>query len=192
MKRIVLTYGLIAGLIVSAFMATSMLTLAGDASFEHGATAMIVGYLGMLISFAFIFVAVKAYRDKENGGLISFGKAFRIGLFISLIASTIYVITWAVVYHTWLPNFMEQYCAAEIRKASTSLSGPALQAKIAEINQGKEMYAKPLGYTLMTYAEILPVGLLVSLVAAAILKRRSRPSISQRSTTAVPAHEADL
>jgi hypothetical protein len=176
MKRIVLTYGLIAGLIVSAFMSTSMLIM-GDGDSEHGAGAMIVGYLSMLISFAFIFVAVKAYRDKENGGLISFGKAFRIGLYISLIASTLYVMVWAIVYHTWLPNFMDNYCAAEIRKASASLSGPALDAKIAEINKGKEMYATPLGFLLFTYAEILPVGLLVSLIAALILKRKGKPQV---------------
>jgi hypothetical protein len=186
MKRIVLIYGLIAGAIVSAFMSTSMIIMSKDPNAEHGAGAMVVGYLSMLISFAFIFVAIKAYRDKQNGGLVSFGKAFRIGLYISLIASTIYVITWAGVYHTWLPNFMENYCAAEIRNAQASLSGPALQAKISEINKAKELYATPLGFTLFTYAEILPVGLIVSLVSALILKRRERRVVvAPTQTTAV-------
>ena len=92
MKKLVLTYGLIAGAVVSAFMAISMMGIADDPS-KIGAGSMVVGYLGMLIAFAFIFVAVKNYRDKQNGGVVSFGKAFSIGLLIALIASVMYVIT---------------------------------------------------------------------------------------------------
>lgn len=172
MKRIVITYGLIAGAVVSAFMSTTMLLTANDEKLHTGASSMVIGYLGMLISFAFIFVAIKSYRDKQNNGLISFGKAFGMGLLIALIASTIYVITWAIVYKSFLPNYMDRYCAAMINEAKASLSGPALQAEIDDINKAKEMYATPLGFILFTYAEILPVGILVSLIAALVLKRK--------------------
>ena len=172
MKRIVIIYGLIAGAVVSAFMSTTMLIAASDEKVHTGASSMVVGYLGMLISFALIFVAIKSYRDKQNNGVISFGKAFGIGLLISLIASTLYVITWAIVYQNFLPDYMDKYCAAMIEQAKASLSGSALQAEIDEINKAKEMYATPLGFTLFTYAEILPVGILVSLIAALVLKRK--------------------
>ena len=172
MKRIVIIYGLIAGAVVSAFMSTTMLIAASDEKVHTGISSMVVGYLGMLISFALIFVAIKSYRDKQNNGVISFGKAFGIGLLISLIASTLYVITWAIVYQNFLPDYMDKYCAAMIEEAKTSLSGSALQAEIDEINKAKEMYASPLGFTLFTYAEILPVGILVSLIAALVLKRK--------------------
>jgi hypothetical protein len=172
MKRIVIIYGLIAGAVVSAFMSTTMLIAASDEKVHTGASSMVVGYLGMLISFALIFVAVKSYRDKQNNGLISFGKALGMGLLISLIASTLYVITWAIVYQNFLPDYMDKYCAAMIEQAKASLSGSALQAEIDEINKAKEMYATPLGFTLFTYAEILPVGILVSLIAALVLKRK--------------------
>lgn len=173
MKRTVLVYGLIAGAVVSAFMTTTMLLAANNPDVHTGASSMVVGYLGMLIAFAFIFVAVKSVRDKENGGAISFGKAFGVGLLIALIASTLYVATWAVVYNAFLPDYMNRYCAAMIREAQATLSGPALQAKIDEINGAKEVYATPWGFTLFTYAEILPVGLVVSLVAALVLKRKT-------------------
>ncbi len=172
MKRIVLTYGLIAGAVVSIFMTTTMLIADRQETVDTGASSMIVGYLGMLISFAFIFVAIKSYRDKENGGVVSFGKAFSIGLLISLVASTLYVITWAFVYNNFLPHYMDRYCAAMIQKANAALSGPALQAEIAGINKAKETYATPLGFTLFTYAEILPVGILVSFIASLVLKRK--------------------
>jgi hypothetical protein len=173
MKRTVIIYGIIAGAVVSAFMSTTMLIAANDEKVHTGASSMVLGYLGMLISFTFIFVAIKSYRDKQNNGIISFGKAFKMGLLIALIASTLYVIAWAIVYNFFLPDYMDKYCAAVIEEAKTSLSGPALQAKIDEVNKGKEMYATPWGFTLFTYAEILPVGILVSLIAALVLKRKT-------------------
>lgn len=172
MKRTVIVYGLIAGAVVSAFMATTMIIASKDENFHAGAMSMVIGYLGMLIAFTFIFVAVKTYRDKQSNGTIGFGKAFGMGLIISLIASTMYVITWAIVYKNFLPNYMDKYCATMIEQAKTSLSGPALQAKIDGINKQKELYATPVGFTLFTYAEILPVGILVSLIAAFALKRK--------------------
>jgi len=174
MKRTVLIYGLIAGAVVSAFMSTTMLLTANDTLHCSSAMSMVIGYLGMLIAFTFIFVAIKTYRDKQSNGIISFGKAFSIGLLISLIASTMYVAAWAIVYTKVLPDFMDKYSAAMIQQAKTSLSGAALQAKIDEINKAKEVYATPWGFTLYTYAEILPVGILVSLIAALVLKRRKQ------------------
>jgi hypothetical protein len=133
---------------------------------------MVIGYLGMLIAFTFIFVAIKSFRDKQNNGIISFGKAFGMGLLIAVIASTMYVITWAIVYKYFLPNYMDKYSAVMIEQAKASLSGAALERKIAELKKAKEMYATPLGFALFTYAEILPVGILVSIVAALVLKRK--------------------
>ncbi len=172
MKRTVLIYGAIAGAVVSLFMSITMIITATGEAVHTGASSMVIGYLGMLIAFTFIFVAIKSYRDKENGGVISFGKAFGMGLLVSLIASTLYVVTWAIVYQTFLPDYMDKYCAVMIAEAKTSLSGAALQAKIDEINHAKELYATPWGFTLFTYAEILPVGILVSLIAALVLKRK--------------------
>lgn len=172
MKRTVLIYGAIAGAVVSLFMSITMLLTANDEKISTGASSMVIGYLGMLIAFTFIFVAIKSYRDKQNGGIISFGKAFGMGLLIAFIASTLYVVTWAIVYNNFLPGYMDKYCAVMIEQAKASLSGAALQEKIDEINNARKMYATPWGFTLFTYAEILPVGILVSLIAALVLKRR--------------------
>ena len=177
MKRTVLIYGVIAGAVVSLFMSITMLISSNGETVHTGASSMVIGYLGMLIAFAFIFVAIKSYRDKQNGGIISFGKAFGMGLLIALIASTLYVITWAIVYKTFLPDYMDKYCAVMIEEARSSLSGTALQEKIDEINNAKAMYATPWGFTLFTYAEILPVGILVSLIAALVLKRKALKAV---------------
>jgi hypothetical protein len=181
MKRTVIIYGLIAGAVVSAFMATTMIIGATTGKSPTGIASMVLGYLGMLISFALIFVAIKSFRDKQNNGFISFGKALSMGLLISLIASTLYVLTWAIVYKYFVPDYMDKYCAAMIEEARKSASGAALQKKIDEMNEIKKVYATPWGFILYTYAEILPVGILVSLIAALVLKRKPKIAFSLTS-----------
>ena len=176
MKKNVLVFGLISGAVVSLTMAISMITMSKTHKCEMGTGSMVIGYLSMLVAFSLIYVAVKNFRDKQNGGLISFGKAFKMGLFISLIASTMYVIVWAFVYHFYMPDFMDKYAAQMIESAKAAASPAEVQQKIAEMDKYKELYKSPLFFALMTYAEILPVGLLVSLITGLILKRREARS----------------
>lgn len=173
MKKNVLVFGLISGAIVSTIMAISMITIAEcNPEVSLGNTSMIIGYLSMLISFSLIFVAIKNFRDKQNNGIISFGKAFGMGLLIALIASTMYVITWAFVYHFFMPDFMDKYTAHMIEAAKKTATPAELEATIKQMGEYKEMYKNPVFFSLMSYAEIFPVGILVSLIAALILKRK--------------------
>lgn len=174
MKKNVLVFGFIAGLVVSLIMAISMITYSKHPELEMGSGAMIIGYLSMLLAFSFIYVAVKNFRDKKNNGFISFGKAFLIGLFITLIASTMYVVVWAFVYHNYMPDFMDKYATHMLESAKTTSSPAELQEKTAEMARYKELYKSPVFFTLMTYAEILPVGLLVSLITGLILMKRNK------------------
>lgn len=170
MKKNVIVFGLIAGLIVSVLMVLSMARCYSDPNLEH---SMLIGYASMVLAFSFIFVGIKNYRDKYNEGLISFGKAFRIGLYISLIASTIYVVVWLVDFYVFIPDFMDRYVAQALREAKSngaSATELAKQAKELAVNQ--QLYKNPIMVVLFTYMEILPVGIVVSLVAALILKRR--------------------
>ncbi len=113
MKKIILVCGLIAGLIVTSVMLVSMTMCGQDIDYENG---MIYGLGSMILAFSLIFVGIKNYRDKYNNGIVSFGKAFKIGLYISLIASTMYVITWAIDYHFFIPDFMDKYAALSLQK----------------------------------------------------------------------------
>jgi hypothetical protein len=170
MQRIILVFGLLSGAIVSLVMSISMLTIYQNPSLTKGSGSMIVGYLSMIIAFALIYVAVKKYRDQHQNGVISFGRAFTIGLFIALIASTLYVVTWAIVYHVFIPDFMDIYTAHMVEEAASG-TPKEIEQTAAQVKQYKELYQSPLLFALMTYAEILPVGLIVSLITAAVLKR---------------------
>lgn len=168
MKKIVLTYGIIGGIIVSAMM---WLTLgSGEHDFDNG---MWIGYTTMVIALSTIFFAVKTYRDKHLGGSIKFGKAFLMGLYITLLASTMYVASWMVLSANSKQDFMQAYYEHEKAKLESSdMPAAEVESKLLEMREFGEMYKNPVVKVGFTYMEILPVGLLISLICAAILMRR--------------------
>lgn len=176
MKKTVLICGVIAGLIsTSLFIGLMLLGKAGDLDFKNG---MVYGYTLMILAFSLIFVGTKITRDKYNGGGISFGKAFRVGLYITLIASTIYVIVWLIDYYVFIPDFGEKYAAHVLETLKTSgASETVIAQKTAEMAKFSELYKNPFFNALLTYSEILPVGLIVSVISAIILKRKSREAM---------------
>ena len=172
MKKIVLIYGLIGGLIISVLM---WLTLgSGQHDFENGE---LIGYTTMVVALSTIFFGVKAYRDKHLDGRITFGKAFLLGLYIALVASTLYVASWMLLSATTGDYFMVQYYEhAKQEMESSNMPAEEMNAKLEEMQQFAELYKNPIVKIGFTYLEILPVGLLVSLLVAAILKRKeARP-----------------
>ncbi|MCD6017481.1 MAG: hypothetical protein K0S53_602 [Bacteroidetes bacterium] len=170
MKKNVLVFGTISGVIVSTFMFFSMLSLRNNPEFEG---SMLVGYTSMLVAFSFIFVAIKNYRDKYNNGVVTFGKAFQIGLYISLIASSFYVATWMMEYNFMMPDFMDAYSQKMIEQVRKSgATEQQVNDQIASMAGYSEMYKNPFFFILITYSEILPIGLVVSLISALILKKK--------------------
>ena len=135
---------------------------------------MVLGFSVMILAFAFIFVGIKNYRDKFNNGILSFGKAMQIGLSIAFIASTMYVLTWIVAFYNFMPDFMGVMTAQNIEKIKLDkeLANAEMSTKIAEINSMKELYKSPTMVVLFTYLEIFPVGVIVTLLSALILKRK--------------------
>lgn len=166
MKRNVIVFGIIAGVIVTAMMMFSTVRGYLAQNWDYG---VVIGYTSMVLAFSLIFVGVRNYRDKFNEGAISFGKAFRIGLYITLIASTMYVIAWLICYYLFIPDFMDRYAEYML---SQSAGTEEASKKMQEIESWRELYKSPVWVILLTYMEILPVGLIISLICALILKRR--------------------
>lgn len=136
-------------------------------------TSMLIGYASMLIAFSLVFVGIRNYRDKFNEGIISFGKAFKIGTMIVLIASTIYVIAWLIDYFFFIPDFMDKYATHMLDELKASgASQLEIDKQAEEIARFGKMYKNPLFNAMMTYMEILPVGLIVTLISSLILKRK--------------------
>ena len=171
MRKIVLTYGLIAGAILSVMMLVTI-PFQDRIDFDKGA---VIGYTTMVIAFLMIFFGVRSYRDNVAGGSVGFGRALGVGLLITLIASICYVATWQFIYYRLTPDFMDKYSAYTIEKARKSGATDAtIAARTKEMAEFSEMYKNPLINVAFTFLEPLPVGVVFALVTAGVLCRRRR------------------
>lgn len=166
MFKTILTYGLIGGLVAGVPQSIVALAVQG-----HSGTKMAVGYLIMLIALSTIFFAIKRHRDRSQGGVIRFWPAFGMGLGISLIAGLVYAAAWDIACLVTHTDFAGDYAQSVIAHEQASGASAAALAKVtAEMQSFKESYANPLYRWPMTIAEILPVGVLVSLISAVLLR----------------------
>jgi hypothetical protein len=171
MKKIILTYGLIAGAIVTVmFLVSIPLQYEGILDFDSG---MFVGYTSMVIAFSMIFFGIKNYRDNFQNGTITFGKGFRIGIMITVIASLVYAVTWEVYYAVNGDKFNEHYTTCMLdKKKEAGITGAALEEEKVKLAQEIEMYQNPLIRFGMTLMEIFPVGLVITLITAGVLRKK--------------------
>jgi hypothetical protein len=164
MNTIILKNGIIGGLIVSAVMCYVTYSMKTNPEMEP---SMIIGFGSMLVAFLFIICGILQQR-KENNESISFVSAFKTGLLIAFITSTIYVLVWLVIYYNFFPDFLERY--GEIVAKNTPAED--LAAKQEELEWMKGVYKSPLGIIGMTYVEIFPLGIVFALISALILKKK--------------------
>lgn len=171
MKKTVITYGIIAGIITGGLMlATMPLFVDGIIKMENG---LWIGYTGMVIALSLVFFGVKSFRDHHAEGKITFGKGLLVGLGITLIASLFYVIAWEITFSRSGEWFMQQWSTGELDKLKTSGATEA-ELKIAEQKWDEFglLYQNPLIRFGMTLMEIFPVGILISLISAALLRKK--------------------
>jgi hypothetical protein len=167
MIRTILIYGLISGAIVTSGMIASIV-LSGGA---HSSSSLWLGYLIMLVALSAILVGVKSHRDQALGGVIKFRTALMVGLGIAVVASLIYVAVWEVYLAATHYTFMDQYTAHILAaKRAAGVSGAAYAKAAAEMEAMRRQYTNPLYRFAMTFIEIFPVGVLVALVSAALVR----------------------
>jgi hypothetical protein len=182
MKKTILTFGLISGILASILMIATLPLLK---ALEHGNRGMLVGYTAIVLVALLVYFGIRSYRDNQAGGVITFARAFTIGLGITLISCSIYVITWEIIYFNFMPHMMDSYFATLIQQAQSSPGTPqAIQAKVAAIHQSQISYQNPLINALYTFIEPFPVDLLITLISAAILRKKPQPQPTSLPATA--------
>ena len=170
MKKIVLTFGLIGGVVLSLLMGGSLL-IGSRIGSGH---SLVLGYATMVASFLLVYFGIRSYRDNMLAGEISFGRAFACGLLITLITTACYVAMWEIVYFNFIPHFMDGYFAAQIHKVQAAgLDAATTARQVAAIQQSQQSYQNPLVNMAYTFIEPLPVGLVMTLVSAALLRRKT-------------------
>jgi hypothetical protein len=171
MFRKILSFGLISGVVVG--VAIFGLTLGMNGHSLPDVYAMLITYLIMLVALSAVFIAIKRRRDDELGGVISFWQALLMGLGISFIASVFYVVAWEAALAVGHIDFAASYANGEIAaQRAKGVNGAALAKFIAEMNAFKAAYASPLSLVPEAFSEIFPVGVLVTLISAGLLRNR--------------------
>jgi hypothetical protein len=170
MKKTVLTFGLISGA-MSSLMMLATVPLMHRIGFDHG---LVIGYTAIVLSFLLVFFGIRSYREQAGGG-ITFGRAFTVGILITLISCVFYVATWQLIYFKLQPGFMDKWEAYAVEKVRADGGTPeAVEAARRQIRTFKEAYDNPLTNAAYTFVEPFPVGLLVTLISAAALRRKRR------------------
>ena len=174
MRKVTLIFGLLAGVIVSVFMVVIVrLCENGKINLDN---SDFIGYGSMVIALSMIFFGIKSYRDNFQNGAIKFGKGLQVGMLITLVASLIYVLTGEAYYQIDPESqavLMDKYADHHINKMRAQGASPAaIDQKVKEMADLKEMNKHALirfGFTLVI---ILPVGIVITLISAAVLRRK--------------------
>ncbi len=184
MKRIVLRYGLASGVILLAIAAVLLpLGLNGTIGFDQGE---LVGFSTMVLAFLMVFFGIRSYRDNVAGGVVGFGKAFQVGILITLITCAFYVVTWEIAYFNFFPDFLDKYNAHALAKMrADGESEAAIQKAAADMASLAKVYDNVFINSAITFLEIFPVGLIMTLVSAGILRRKPRQE--EENGAVVPA-----
>jgi hypothetical protein len=173
MKRTIITFGLISG-VISAGMFLATVPFLDQIGFDRG---YVVGYTAIVLSFMLVFFGIKSYRDNQSGGQISFGRGFAVGIGITLISSLFYVMTWQLLYFVVMPEkmhaHMNKYMAYAMEKEKASGKSDAeIEQKKAEMAKFMKQYENPVVNAAFTLLEPFPVGLVITLVSAGILRKK--------------------
>ncbi len=172
MKKNVLIFGLVLGAILATNTVYMMTMVVNNPDMKSND---VIGYVAMVVVFSLTFFGIRNYRNKQLNGYITMGHAFKTGALIALFGSTIYVVVGLGYYYLFAPEFLDKYAQHVLTMASRGGAPPAeLDAKAAELAQFKEWYKNPLFAILISYAEVLSIGLVVAFVSSLFLKRKSQ------------------
>ena len=169
MKKTVLTFGLIGGAIMAAMMFAT-LPFIDKIGFDKGE---IVGYTTMILAFLLVFFGIRSYRENVGGGRITFGRAFAVGILITVVACACYVVAWEIIYFKFMPDFVDKYASYTVEKVRASgASQQVIDAKLEQMKSFKAMYDNPFINAAITFVEPFPIGLIVTLISATFLRKK--------------------
>ncbi|MEO0464764.1 MAG: DUF4199 domain-containing protein [Pseudomonadota bacterium] len=167
MLRYSFIYGAIIGAAIIAFMSVVLISMGTESLFS----SELAGYAIMLVVLSLVFIGIKRYRDVEHGGVIKFTQAAGVGIGISAVAALMYTIGWEISLALTDYAFIEAYPQTLIDAVrAEGLAANEEAARIAEIESSIELYRNPLFRMPITFIEMFPVGLIVALVSALVLR----------------------
>ncbi|MEI9980513.1 MAG: DUF4199 domain-containing protein [Edaphobacter sp.] len=182
MKKTILTFGIISGILSSVMMCGTIPFLR---DLNHGNKGYYLGYTAIVLSFLLVFFGIRSYRDNLANGGITFGRAFAIGIGITLISCVFYVVTWEIISLQLPPRLYGQLLREAHREGPIfARNARGHPGKVAAIRHSQQLYENPLVNALYTFIEPFPVGLVITLISAAILRRKPQSQSASLPATA--------
>lgn len=168
MKRTILRFGLYgtATICVLSILSWFLIDVVEDKTGE------ILGYTTMVVSLLFIYFGIKHFRDRENNGMVSFGKALLIGVLISLMASVAFGMLDVIYVKVINPDFITDYYDKMFAQIE-SMPTEEFETRKAEIESEKEMFLNPFVHFLIMSMMVFVIGFIISLLSALVLQRKN-------------------
>lgn len=173
MKSTILRYGLYAAIFETVFFILYWLVFKVQITPENCHTQEVIGYLEILVSLSFVYFGVRYYRDMVNNHVVTFGKALAIGLLISLVPAVVFGLLDHLYSAVIDPNFLEKWSAIQIAELKRTTPAPELPAKLKKLNEDITLYKNPFLGWLVMFSSVMAMGVIVSIVSALILKRKT-------------------
>lgn len=172
MRKTVLLYGLAAGVLAVAFMLAT-LPYIGDARYQ---IADVLGYTSIVLSALVVFFGIRSYRHSLYGGRLTFWRALAVGVLITLVSCVIQVVAFEWIYFKAMPSFGDKFVLCMVERARDAGASDAEILRTADrATDLKKLYDQPLANAALTFATSFPIGLVVAVVSALILRTRRRP-----------------
>jgi hypothetical protein len=169
MKKIVLIFGLISGA-VSAVVMLATARLMGSIGYDK---AEVIGYTGIVLSALLIFFGIRAYREGAGGGRLTFGRGLAVGVLITLVSSLCYVLAFQIIYFQWMPDFGAKFVVCMVdRVRASGASAEKVAEATRQAQEFKRLYDNPATNAALTFLEPFPIGVVVTVISAALLRKK--------------------
>lgn len=177
MKKTVLRYGGFAALFLVIYFTLSWV-LMPDPSFK---TQEILGWVGILLSTSFVFFGLKYYRDRQNQGVLSFGKGILIGLLILLAPSLLFGL-FNIIYTEYMdPEWLDKYYNYQVEQIRAHYPAAEVNGKVQDMEKQRALYASPAVQFGAMFASVFLVGLIVTVISALVLRRSREKAATQKA-----------
>jgi hypothetical protein len=165
MKSTIIKFGMYSSILLIILFGISFL-FEGAMDFS---TSEIFGYLTIVLSLSFVYFGIRNYRDAINQGTVSFGKALKVGVLITLLASITFGLINVVYTEIINPEFTAEYYEYSIEKYRESLPEEAFKTKLIELESQKDLFKNPLVNFVIMGLTVFIIGFIISLISGLIL-----------------------
>ncbi|MDB5088571.1 MAG: hypothetical protein JWR09_2565 [Mucilaginibacter sp.] len=171
MKKIILRYGLYAGL--GEFVFFVLVWLIIDITHVSHKVQGMLGYVAILCPMVFVYFGIRYYRDRVNNGSISFLQALKIGMLIIIIPAVSYSII-ETVYVIYIdPHFYENIAKYDLEQYRKVLSPAQFATKLKEVNLQIKNLNNPLYNFIGMMLTMAALGTIAAVLSALLVFRRA-------------------